>query len=331
MKAVIPVAGAGTQLRPLTYTQPKPMIPVAGKPIIAFIMDQLIEAGIRDFVFILGYLGDKIRNYVENNYPDIKSEFVFQEKRLGLGHAIFTAKECIAEQDEILIMLGDTILDIDMDAMLSSQGSCLAIKKVRDPRNFGVVEFGRNGEVTKVVEKPQIPKSNMALVGMYKIAEVGALLDSLDHLIMNEQKTHGEYHLTDALMMMIDGGINFTCIEADNWFDCGKKEILLETNAKLLDRQPHTERPTPVFVNTIIIEPVYIGKDCQISNSIIGPHVTIGDNTIMDYSIVKESIIGNYAMIKEVVLENSVVGNDAAIHGLCQSLNIGDNTEIDFG
>ena len=132
-------------------------------------------------------------------------------------------------------------------------------------------------------------------------------------------------------MMMIEGGIDFSCIEADNWFDCGKKEILLETNAILLDRQSNHNKPTPVFENTIIIEPVYIGKDCQINNSIIGPHVTIGDNTIMDYSIVKESIIGNYAMIKEVVLQNSVVGNDAAIHGLCQSLNIGDNTEIDFG
>ena len=174
MKAVIPVAGAGTQLRPLTYTQPKPMIPVAGKPIIAFIMDQLIFSGIQDFVFILGYLGDKIRNYVENNYPGINAEFVFQEKRLGLGHAIFTAKECISQQEEILIMLGDTILDIDMGSVLKTKSSCLAIKKVKDPRNFGVVEFGKNGEVTKVVEKPQIPKSNMALVGLYKITEVSA-------------------------------------------------------------------------------------------------------------------------------------------------------------
>ena len=331
MKAVIPVAGAGTQLRPLTYTQPKPLIPVAGKPIIAFILDQLIDAGISEFVFVLGYLGEKIRNYVEKNYQNVSCEFVSQEKRMGLGHAILTARDAIADQEEILIMLGDTILDIDMKAMLDAPNSCLAIKKVKDPRNFGVVEFGKNGEVTRVVEKPQIPKSNMAIVGMYKIKEVPQLLDALDHLVRNDIRTHGEYHLTDALMMMIDGGIPFECIEADNWFDCGKKEILLETNAKLLDRQSGQRKATPYFENTIIIEPVYIGKECQIRNSIIGPHVTIGDNATMDYTIVKESIIGNYAMIREVVLENSVVGNDAAIHGLCQSLNIGDNTEIDFG
>lgn len=331
MKAVIPVAGAGTQLRPLTYTQPKPLIPVAGKPIIAFILDQLIDAGIHDFVFILGYLGDKIRNYVEKNYADIQCEFVYQEQRKGLGHAILTSREKIAGEDEILIMLGDTILDIDMQAILDSQHSCLAIKKVKDPRNFGVVEFGKEGEVVKVVEKPQIPKSNMAIVGLYKIKEVQALLDSLHYLIEHDVRTHGEYHLTDALMMMIEGGIPFQCIEADNWFDCGKKEILLETNAKLLDRQSAQHKSTPIFENTIIIEPVFIGQNCQIRNSIIGPHVTIGDNATMDYSIVKDSIIGNYALIRQVVLESSVVGNDAAIHGLSQSLNIGDNTEIDFG
>jgi len=331
MKAVIPVAGAGTNLRPLTYTQPKPLIPVAGKPIIAFILDQLIDAGIHEFVFILGYLGDKIRNYVEKQYPNIRCEFVNQDKRMGLGHAVLTAQKEIEGQDEILIMLGDTILDIDMKSFVASNRSCLAIKKVKDPRNFGVVEFGKDGEVIKMVEKPQIPKSNMAIVGLYKIKEVSALLKSLRHIVDNDLRTHGEYHLTDALMMLIEQGVQFDCLEADNWFDCGKKEILLETNAKLLDRQIELHQPTPVFENTIIIEPVYIGKDCDIKNSIIGPHVTIGDNAAIDYSIVKESIIGNYAMIKEVVLENSVVGNDAAIHGLCQSLNIGDNTEIDFG
>lgn len=331
MKAVIPVAGAGTQLRPLTFTQPKPLIPVAGKPIIAFILDQLIESGVREFVFVLGYLGDKIQDYVEKHYSGVHCEYVIQEKRQGLGHAIWTARHAIKEEEEIIILLGDTILDIDMSAIHGTPNSCLAIKKVKDPRNFGVVEFDRDGKVIKVVEKPVIPKSNMAIVGLYKIKEVKHLVDSLDYLIKNDVKTHGEFHLTDALQRMIVEGVNFDVIEADNWFDCGKKDILLATNAKLLDRKKANGAVYVNFENTIIIQPVYIGKDCKISNSIIGPHVSIGEHAKIDYSIVKESIIGNYAMIKDVVLQNSVVGNDAAIHGLSQSLNIGDNTEIDFG
>lgn len=330
MKAVIPVAGAGTRLRPHTYTQPKPLIPVAGKTIISFIIDQLVEVGIRDFVFIIGYLGEKIKLYLEKEYPELNKEFVQQNSREGSAHAIWTAKESIVDAEEIIIVFGDTIIDFDIQQLLNEPTSCFCVKEVEDPREFGIVEYGENGIVEKVIEKPNIPKSNMAMVGVYKIKEVGMLIEVIDENITMNVQTHGEFQLTDGLMGMIERGVKFTTILVDNWFDCGKKEILLETNAKLLDNESYASSNLPAFDNTIVIHPVSIGKDCKITNSIIGPHVTIGNNVVIDYSIIKESIIGNYASIEEVVLNNSLVGSDAAIRGLSQSLNIGDNTEIDF-
>ena len=330
MKAVIPVAGAGTNLRPHTYTQPKPLIPVAGKPIIAFILDDLIGKGVSEFVFIIGYLGEKIKLYVEENYAGISVEWVQQETRLGLGHAIWTARQCLQGVDEIVIILGDTIVDADLTALFDSPYSCLGIKKVADPRLFGVVELNGDGFVFRVIEKPSIPKSNLAMVGLYKIKEVDALLKSLDYLIQQGIKTRNEFHLTDALMHMISQGIRFTTLEVFNWFDCGQKDILLETNAILLDRKNPT-RELPATENTIVIHPVSIGNNCRIRNSIIGPHVSIGSNSQIDSAIIRDSIIGSYTSIQEIILYHSIVGHDAAIKGLRQSLNIGDNTQIDLG
>lgn len=331
MKAVIPVAGAGTNLRPLTYTQPKPLIPVAGKPIISFIVDQLVEMGVRDFVFVIGYLGEKIQKFMEKAYPEINTTFVTQENRLGSGHAIWTAREEIKGEDEIIIFFGDTIIDADFKTIMKSTSSCLGVKRVDDPRQFGVVEYDNDGVVTRVVEKPKIPKSNMAMVGFYKILEVDLLLQVLDEQIQNNSIGEGdEYPLTGGLMGMTERGAKLTVTKVNNWFDCGKKEILLETNAILLDKEGYASSHLPTYDNSIVIHPVSIGANCRITNSIIGPHSTIGDNAVIDSAIVRNSIIGNYASLKEVVLQNSVVGNDTAITGMRQSLNIGDNTEIDF-
>ena len=330
MKAVIPVAGAGTNLRPLTYTQPKPLIPVAGKTIISFIIDQLIDAGVDDFVFIIGYLGEKIKNFVEEGYPNLKKEFVYQEERFGLGHAIWTARDAIKDADEIIIVLGDTIFELDLQEMLLSPLSCVGTQQVGEPRNFGVVERGENGLVSKFIEKPKIPKSNLAMVGLYKINDVKILLEGIEYNIKNDIRTKGEFQLTDGLMRMVEKGVEFTTIPVNKWFDCGKKEILLETNAMLLDKEGYASSNLPNFDGTIIIHPVSIGDDCKITNSIIGPHVTIGNNTQIDSSVIKESIIGSYSSITEIILKQSVIGSDAAIKGRSQSLNIGDNTEIDL-
>lgn len=330
MKAIIPVAGAGTKLRPHTYTQPKALIPIAGKTILSFIVDQLHEAGINDFIFILGYLGDKIKDYVEQTYPHLNTQFVYQNERQGTGHAIELTKNFVGT-DEVFVALGDTICDFDVREVLDSPYSMLGIKKVDDPRNFGVATINEEGFIDCVVEKPSIPKSNMALVGLYKIKETNFLFECLQHIFSQHIQSQGEYNLTDALDCMIKRGAKVKSFKVKNWFDCGKKESLLESNATLLKKTGGNIAATHDFESTIIIPPVSIATGCKISHSIIGPHVAIGANTTVEHSVVRDSIIGSYTHLYEVVLDNSLIGSDAVVKGLSRSLNIGDNTEIDFG
>jgi len=330
MKAIIPVAGAGTKLRPHTYTQPKALIPLAGKTILSIIIDQLEEAGITEFVFVIGYLGEKIQHYVQKQYPHLTCHFVQQNVREGTGHAILLTKKVVGD-DEILIVLGDTICEGNLRELIASPVSQLGLKKVDDPRSFGVAELNEAGDIIRVVEKPQIPKSNLALVGIYKIKETDQLYDCLERNMIEHRRSHDEFQLTDALQCMIEHGVQFTPFKVSNWFDCGRKETLLETNAILLSKYKVPANPILPYENAIIIPPVSIGEGCNIKNSIIGPNVAIGDNTVINYSIVKDSIIGSYSNLYEVVLKSSLIGSDANIRGLSQSLNIGDNTEIDLG
>jgi glucose-1-phosphate thymidylyltransferase len=330
MKAIIPVAGAGTKLRPHTYTQPKALIPLAGKTILSIIIDQLVDAGISEFVFVVGYLGEKIQHYVEKKYPTLTCHFVQQNSREGTGHAILLTHEVVGN-DEILIVLGDTIVETDLKEIIAAPVSQLCVKKVDDPRNFGVAEVLDNGSISRVVEKPQIPKSNLALVGVYKIRETEQLYRCLEDNYQRQVKSHDEFQLTDALECMIQHGVKFNAFKVANWFDCGRKDTLLDTNATLLKKYKAANNPVLPYENTIIIPPVSIGEGCNIKNSIIGPNVAIGDNTVVSYSIVKDSIIGSFSNLYEVVLKSSLIGSDANIRGLSQSLNIGDNTEIDLG
>lgn len=334
MKAIIPVAGAGTKLRPLTYTQPKALIPIAGKTILSVIIDQLLEAGVTEFVFVIGYLGEKIQRYLVKNYPKLKYTLVNQTDRKGTGHAIWLTKDAVGD-DEVMIVLGDTICDYDVKKVLSSSVSQIGVRKVDDPRTFGVAELSDTDKVLKVVEKPLIPKSNMAMVGVYYIKDAAALYSALDkHLNERNTDEEGEYHLTNALQYMIEQGISFRGFRVNNWFDCGKKENLLYTNAVLLKEQSERRGETTTsyqYETSVIIPPVSIAEGCTISHSIIGPNVTIGEHTNIKASIIKDTIIGSFAELDEVVLHSSIIGSDAFVRGLSQSLNIGDNTEIDLG
>jgi glucose-1-phosphate thymidylyltransferase len=330
MKAIIPVAGAGTKLRPHTYTQPKALIPLAGKTILSIIVDQLLEAGINEFIFIVGYLGEKIQDYVKEKYPQLTVHFLYQNERHGIGHAVLLTKEIVGN-DEIFIVLGDTICEYNVKEVMGSTTSVLGVKKVDDPRNFGVAEIDEQGHISRVVEKPQIPKSNMALVGIYLIKEASFLFNCLENNIRNELTSYGEYNLTDAIECMIKSGAKIQSFKVQNWFDCGKKETLLESNAKLLKKFGSNISPDHQFENTIIIQPVSIAPGCDIKNSIIGPNVAIGEKTIVNYSIVKNSIIGSFANLYDIVLTHSLIGSDTEVKGESRSLNIGDNTEIDLG
>lgn len=330
MKAIIPVAGAGAKLRPHTYTQPKALIPIAGKTILSFIVDQLHEAGINEFVFIVGYLGEKIQEYVGQTYPHLTTHFVYQNERQGTGHAIELTRNIVGT-DEVFVVLRDTICEYDVKEVVDSPFSMLGIKKVDDPRNFGVATISEDGFIEQVVEKPAIPKSNMALVGLYKIKETNFLFECLHHLFTQNIKTQGEYNLTDALDCMIKRGAKFQPFKVKNWFDCGKKETLLESNGILMKKFGGQISEEIKSENSILIPPVSIGTGCVIKNSIIGPNVSIGANTTIQFSTVRDSIIGSYTNLYEVVLDNSLIGSDASVKGLSRSLNIGDNTEIDFG
>jgi glucose-1-phosphate thymidylyltransferase len=330
MKAVIPVAGAGTKLRPLTYTQPKALIPIAGKTILSHIVDQLHEASINEFIFIVGYLGEKIQDYVKQTYPNLNTHFVYQNERQGTGHAVELTKQLIGDEP-IFVALGDTICEFDVKEIIDSPDSMIGIRKVDDPRDFGVATLDENGFIEHLVEKPAIPKSNMALVGLYKIHETAVLFECLKQLFVENITTRGEYNLTDALACMIQKGTRFRSFKVSNWFDCGKKESILETNATLLKKMGGHVPAADIYKDTIIIHPVSIAAGCTISNAIIGPHVAIGPNTTITQSIIRDSIIGGYTNLHEVVLDNSLIGSDASVKGLSRSLNIGDNTEIDFG
>ena len=330
MKAIIPVAGAGTKLRPHTYTQPKALIPLAGKTVLSIIIDQLVDAGIQELILVVGYLGEKIQDYTRKNYPNLSITYIQQNERRGLGHAVHLCKEAVGE-DDLMIVLGDTICEYNVSDFIQTPGSVLGVKRVDDPRDFGVAETDEEGFVTHLVEKPQIPKSNNALVGIYKIVETQLLYDCLDAIVSQEQEDVGELDLTSALDCMVTKGAKIKSSKVSNWFDCGKKETLLESNATLLKKWGANVSDEQSFENTIIIPPVSIAPGCEIRNAIIGPNVAIGEKTIIQYSIVKDSIVGSFSKLYDVVLNDSLIGCDTEIKGETRTLNIGDNTEIDLG
>ncbi len=332
MKAIIPVAGIGIKLRPHTHTQPKALLPVAGKPILAHIVDGLIVGGFKEFVFITGYLGSKVESFIFSRYPSdlYKMNFVIQAPREGTAHAIWSARDFIKDEKEVLIMLGDTILDLKLSKFLKGRNSALGVMKVEKPTMFGVAELDSKNFIQKLVEKPTIPKSNLSLVGIYKVLNPPLLVEAADHLVEQNIKTHNEFQLTDALMYMIKKGEKMKTFTVDNWYDCGRKASVLQANVKLFNQPKFRRRPKGDYPQTILIPPISIGANCKIENSIIGPNVSLGDNTIVRYSIVKNTIAGSFSQLKHVVLENSIIGNDTSLEGLNQSLNIGDNTEIHF-
>ncbi len=324
MRALIPVAGVGTRLRPHTYTLPKVLLNVGGKPIVGHIVDKLSNIGIKNISVVVGYMGDMVEEYLQTNYK-ANFKFIYQEERLGLGHATYVALSQDGNDEPLLIILGDTVFDVDLSPLLKSEFSSIGVKRVEDPRRFGVAETAGD-KVTKLIEKPDHPTSNLAVVGLYYIKSPKKLLAALQELIDKNIKTKGEYQLTDALQMMLDRGEVITFFEIDGWYDCGKPETLLATNRHLLKKTKHFKKRDDV----VIIPPVYIADSAKISNSVIGPNATIdSDVTVVD-SLIRDSIIGSGASIQNALLEGSIVGQNAQLKGSFKRVNAGDSTEIDF-
>ncbi|MEI7934756.1 MAG: sugar phosphate nucleotidyltransferase [Chlorobiaceae bacterium] len=325
MKAIIPVAGVGTRLRPHTFSQPKVLLNVAGKPIIGHIMDKLIAAGIDEAIVIVGYLGNMVEEWLLKNYT-IKFTFVYQTDLLGLAHAIWMCKPDVIDNEPLFIILGDTIFDVDLDPVLKSPFSTLGVKEVDDPRRFGVAVTD-DEKILKLVEKPDTPVSNLAIVGLYFLRQSKSLFASIDHLIENDIKTKGEYQLTDALQLMIEGGETFTTFPVSGWYDCGKPDTLLSTNQILLQNNTTTKE----YPGCIIVDPVFIADNAILNNAIIGPNATIGEDSKITDAIIRDSIIGSEARVVHIMLNHSIIGSNASITGNPHEISVGDYSEIMVG
>ncbi len=324
MRAVIPVAGVGTRLRPHTYALPKVLLNVAGKPILGHILDALKNQGINKATIITGYMGDLVEEFVRKRYGFMDLIFVEQKPMQGLGHAIWTGRDTFGT-DPLLIILGDTIFDVDLNLAFAKDSNSIGVKDVEDPRRFGVVISDETGKIEKLIEKPEEIISKKAIVGLYYIKDTELFKNSLERLIDEDIRTRGEYQLTDALQLMLDLGADFCTFPVEGWYDCGKPETLLSTNRFLLDKKP-TER---VFEDSVVIQPSFISDNAIIERSIIGPYASVADNAVVKDSIIKDSIISFGAKVNSSLLIDSIVGNNAELTGHFHKLNIGNSSTID--
>jgi len=320
--AIIPVAGEGTRLRPHTYSVPKVLMSVAGKAMISHILDRLVDSGIEDVVFIIGHMGAEVRGFVERNY-DFNARFIEQPERKGLGHAIYLAKDA-TPPGPVLIVLGDTLFRADLAEVLRSRVSLIAVKKTDDPRRFGIVKLDGN-RVVGIVEKPADPPSDLAVIGIYYLTDSGVLFDCLDEIISRDVKTKGEYQLTDALALMTDRGERLEVFTVDGWYDCGKKETLLQTNKELLDLEAQKVR----IEGTVVLDPVAVHPRADIVNCVVGPYVSVAEGSRIKNSIVRNSILEEGSNVEDAFLDGSLIGKGCSVKGRPEVLNIGDSCEVE--
>ncbi|MFQ5342632.1 MAG: sugar phosphate nucleotidyltransferase, partial [Anaerolineae bacterium] len=323
----IPVAGRGTRLRPHTHTKPKPLVTVAGKPVLGHVLDTLGNLRPDEIIFIVGYLGDQIEDYVENNY-DFAARYVEQKELKGQAHAIGLVKEHV--DGPILIIFVDTIADANLETLagLDADGA-IFVKEVEDPRRFGVVSLDANGYITRFVEKPDRPVSNLAVIGIYYLKDSGLMFECIDELIERDIQTKGEYYIADALQLMIDRGSRLVAPAVDVWEDCGTPEAVLHTNRYLLE---HDQVDDLYFesTNVVTIPPVHIHPTAKIANSVIGPYTTVAAGCRIEDSVIRDSIIDEGSIIVDTMLDQSLIGKEAFVKGRFRRLNVGDSASVDF-
>lgn len=325
--AVIPVAGIGSRLRPHTHTVPKVLIQVAGKPMLAHILDELLRVGVHEVVLVVGHMADRIRHFVDRHYKHLEVRYVDQAQREGLGHAVYLTAEAVAADRPLLIVLGDTIIRADFDAIIRSPISLIGVREVDDPRRFGIVEVDDGGRVTRLVEKPEQPTSNRAIVGIYYLTRAERLFAKLDELIRGGIRTRGEFQLTDALQMMVADGEHLGVFAVDGWFDCGQPDSLLATNRALLDLTGGTTLKG--HSSGVIIPPVAVDETATVINAIIGPHATVAAGAVIRNAIVRNAIINESAIVEDALLDASVIGDHAVVRGSFKKLNVGDSSEVE--
>jgi glucose-1-phosphate thymidylyltransferase len=323
MKVIIPAAGYGTRMRPHTHTRPKPLVPVAGRPSLAFVLDALEPLNIEELIFIVGRMGDQMEDYVKSNYK-YPSRFIEQKVMRGQADAIALAREYV--QDDLLTLFVDTLFEADLAVLnrLDVDGA-MFVAEVDDPRRFGIAVTGPDGIVTKLVEKPQQPESNLAVVGLYYFKDSQWLFRAVDKLMASGKSLKGEYYLADAIQVMIDEGAKFRTFPVESWEDTGTWEAVLHANRYLLRKLDNEDGPY-MMGNSLVIPPSYVSGEATVEGSVIGPYASISEGAEVRDSIVKNSIISPNATVANSMLFGALIGERATVEGAYDMINVGDDS-----
>jgi glucose-1-phosphate thymidylyltransferase len=327
VKVVIPLAGKGTRLRPHTYVTPKPLLPVGGRPVMSYILDDLRELGVDEAVFITGYLKEHIEEFIRSGYPWLTSHFVEQKVQDGTAGAVKLAEPYI-DQD-LLIIFVDTLFDADLSIVRrlpEGDAGVIWAKEVEDYQRFGVIVTDGEGYMKRIIEKPHDPVSKLANIGLYYIRDWRLLFEGIDHTLRSTLGPGGEYFLTDAFQYMIDQGARIRTLEVAGWYDCGKPDTLISTNRHLLEtgrgRRPDGGLRSKVG-NPVRVEPGVVLEDAH-----IGPNVTIQEGSRVQRSRLEDVILGRDTVIEDCDLRHSVIGDRVVLRGVRGSVSVASDSEI---
>ncbi|MER2598970.1 MAG: sugar phosphate nucleotidyltransferase [Caldilineales bacterium] len=328
MKLILPVAGYGKRMRPHTWSRPKVLIDVAGKPMLGHVLDQFVNVGIDEVIYITGWLGDQIKPYVESAYPQLGAQFVEQHELAGQSHAIWLAREHI--HGPCFIVFADTIARVDLEAMIHADADgALAVWEVEDPRRFGIAFTREDGMVERCVEKPATDEHRLALTGVYFVREGRDLIAAIEEQMARQQTLKGEFFLADAFNVMIEHGARFTTEIMSVWQDCGVPSFHLETNRWLLMNGSDNSADHVAEVNnSTLVLPVHLGDGCVIEDSTVGPFAVVEAGCRITASTLRDCIVMADSRITASDLHDSMIGERAEVSGYTGSLNIGDDSQI---
>jgi glucose-1-phosphate thymidylyltransferase len=333
MKIIVPMAGRGSRLRPHTLTVPKPLIPVAGKPIVHRLVSDIAKVlgePIEEVAFILGdpaFFGDDVVQSLMELAKELgaKGSIYRQDQPLGTGHAIMSAKESLS--GPAVIAYADTLIRADFD-LDKTADSVIWVKQVERPEAFGVVKLSEDNHIVELVEKPQEFVSDLAVIGIYYFKDVAVLKNELQHVLDNDITNGGEYQINDGIKRMMEKGMKFVPGQVDEWMDCGNKNVTVETNQRMLGfLEKDGEKLIANSVkteNANIIEPCFIGENVVLKNTTVGPFVSVGANTVLENSTIKNSLIQNNSKISNANLDNAMIGNHVVFNGNFEAISIGD-------
>ncbi len=330
---VIPMAGLGTRLRPHTWSRPKQLLSLAGKRVIEHVLDTfntLPEKLLVEYVFIVGYLGDKIKKFMTEEHPDLAVKFVVQEEMRGQSHAIYLAKEHI--DGPMIMVFADTLIETDLAFLDKEKSDVVAwVKPVPDPRRFGVAELGEDQRVTRLIEKPKAMDNNLALVGFYYFKNGGDLIAAIEKQMDQKVQLKGEFFLADAINIMLeDGSCNMRTEKINVWLDAGTFEAMLNTNRYLLDHGYDNSEKASQRMGVAVIPPVFIHPEAEIEASVIGPYATVEAGCRVVGSRIENSIIEKGSHLEGIILEGSLIGQNTTLRRRSKTINIGDNTEMEI-